>query len=188
MERLNGFTLVELMITLAVAAILLTVAVPGTGALIKNNRIKGHTYKLFGAINYARSEAIKRRAPVNLCRSANPTDANPVCGGTNYTWTSGWLTFVDLNNDDDYDATDILLSVVSAAASGVQIKTNDISNSYLEYDPDGTTDEGESTARYAICDNRGGAHGRQINISPLGRPIIVKGSTGNEIDCGSPTV
>lgn len=61
-----GFTLVELMVTLAVAAILLTVGVPSFRQLIISNRLTAAANDMVVAINVARSEAIKHNAAVNL--------------------------------------------------------------------------------------------------------------------------
>lgn len=62
----SGFTLVELMVTLAVAAILATVALPGFTSLIQTNRVTTQTNELVASLNLARSEAIRRGLPVTV--------------------------------------------------------------------------------------------------------------------------
>ena len=62
----RGFTLLELMVTVAVAAILATVAVPGFRDLIQNNRVTTQTNELVTALNFARTEAVKRGRPVDV--------------------------------------------------------------------------------------------------------------------------
>lgn len=64
---MRGFTLIELIITVTVGAILIMLAVPSMGQMIANNRLAGGANEILGAINYARSEAIKRGASVSVC-------------------------------------------------------------------------------------------------------------------------
>ncbi|WP_051235582.1 GspH/FimT family pseudopilin [Marinimicrobium agarilyticum] len=85
----KGFTLIELMVTVAVLAIILSVAVPSMTTQIRNNRSLTFGEEFATALNYARSEAVKRGRPVSLCAS---NDAGDGCGND---WTNGWLAFVD---------------------------------------------------------------------------------------------
>ncbi|MDV3239612.1 MAG: GspH/FimT family pseudopilin [Gammaproteobacteria bacterium] len=66
MKTHSGFTLVELMITLAIAAILLTVGIPSFQNVLQNNRLATQANSLVGALNLARSEAIKRGADISI--------------------------------------------------------------------------------------------------------------------------
>ncbi|RRQ23560.1 prepilin-type N-terminal cleavage/methylation domain-containing protein [Guyparkeria sp. SCN-R1] len=66
-SRSSGFSLIELMITIVVAAILLAVAIPGFGNLILSNKLTTVTNEWVTAVNVARSEAIKRNAVVVIC-------------------------------------------------------------------------------------------------------------------------
>lgn len=65
-SRQTGFTLVELVVTLVVMAILVTVAIPGFGNFIANQRVKTGAQELFASLNYTRSEAIRRNGSVYL--------------------------------------------------------------------------------------------------------------------------
>lgn len=80
----RGFTLVELLVTIAVAAILLTVAVPNFQMFVLNSRMASQANDLITAFNMARSEAVKRAASVTVCASSNGT----TCTGT---WAQGWI-------------------------------------------------------------------------------------------------
>lgn len=103
MKNLYGFTLPELMVTIALAAILVTMVVPSFSTLIKNNRTTTQINTLLGDINLARSEAIKRGVRVAICSSA---DQATCAASTN--WATGWIVFIDQNNNgtfqDDADA------------------------------------------------------------------------------------
>ena len=95
MTRNSGFTLLELMVTLAVAAILATIAIPSFWNLIQSNRATTEANELVSALHLARSEAIKRGTRVSLCPSSNQTTCT---GGTN--WSQGWIVFLDTAAND----------------------------------------------------------------------------------------
>ena len=89
----NGFTLIELMITLVVVSILLATAVPYVGNFTKNNRLITQTNDFVLAIQLARSEAVKRGINTIVCPSTNQTS----CSGNAADWEDGWLVFADVN-------------------------------------------------------------------------------------------
>jgi len=89
----KGFTLIELMVTLAVLAVVASVAVPSFSTMINNNRSVTLAEDMAGALNYARSEAVKRSTNVTLCASADGS----ACDGT---WTDHWIVFVDTASEN----------------------------------------------------------------------------------------
>jgi type IV fimbrial biogenesis protein FimT len=187
-SRAAGITIVELVVSLAVVSILVTSGVPAFSSFIQTNKISETAFDTLGTINLARAEAVKRRTRVVLCRSAAPTAATPACGGTSNTWTTGWLVFASGDANNTYEAvTDTLLGRGVVDSSNVTVMTNSTSNNNLEYNSDGTTNEGGGTARFAICDKRGGAYGRQIDVPPHGRPKFTRGDSTAPINCTSPT-
>ena len=94
----SGFTVLELMIVIALLAILTVIAVPSFRSAIQNNRITAQTNDLITAFQLARSEAVKRGRPVSVCASdviqAEIDGTDPVCD-TSGDWSQGWLAFVD---------------------------------------------------------------------------------------------
>ena len=84
--KIGGFTLFELMVTLAVAALILSLGVPGFRNFIQNNRATTHTNDLVTALNLGRSEATRRGASVLVCSSSD----GATCSGSN-DWSSGWI-------------------------------------------------------------------------------------------------
>lgn len=181
----NGFSLVELIFTLAIAMIFITLAVPSFTTFSKNNRVTSVTNELITDINLARSEALSRGVRVILCRSGDPAASSPTCGGSANTWTTGWLLFASGDTNNTFNAgTDRLISVAQAVPGDIVIKANNISNSNLTYSPDGTTSEAGGTGIFAICDDRGLAYGNQIQIIPTGRPRLISPVPAS---CSSPT-
>lgn len=186
--RCSGFSTVELMIVLVIAAVLMTAAAPSMGTFVRNNRLQAKGFELMRMMHFARSEAIKRKTRTVLCRSANPIAATPSCGGTASNWTTGFLLFAAGDANNTYQAaTDVLLRVGLASGNGMTVVTNATSNNNLEYNDDGTTNEGGGTARFAVCDSRGGAFGRQIDVTPVGRPSMLRGSAASPLNCLSPS-
>ncbi len=91
--REQGFTLVEVMVTVVVLAILLTVAIPGFDNFIRNSRLQGATQDVRAALALARSEAVRLRRSVSVCG-----DGGGACsGGTG--WNAGLLVVVDASNE-----------------------------------------------------------------------------------------
>ncbi len=89
----SGVTLIELLVTLSIAVILMTIAVPGFQDFFRRNRVEAATSDIVAALNYARSEAIRRGVRVSVCGSSNPNAANPTCEDNK--WAEGWVVFVD---------------------------------------------------------------------------------------------
>ncbi|UHD17899.1 GspH/FimT family pseudopilin [Thiocapsa bogorovii] len=112
----GGFTLLELMVTVAIAAIVLTLGVPSFRDLIQNNRATTQANALVTALSLARSEAVKRGQHVSICPS---TDQATCTGGT--VWDGGWIIFVDTNASDDTTANPVVGEVlrVEEAMTGV---------------------------------------------------------------------
>jgi type IV fimbrial biogenesis protein FimT len=106
----TGFTLVELMITLAVGIIILTIGIPAFNNVMTSNQTSAYTNDLVSALRLARSEAIKRGEGVTVCAS---NAAYTACNSTN--WQNGWLVFTDPDNDRTYTAgTDELIRIWQA--------------------------------------------------------------------------
>lgn len=100
----NGFSLLELLITVAVGGVLVAIAVPGFQSLMTNNRVNQYSNEFLTALNLTRSEAVKRGNRVTLCRSFNGTSCTTTAGG----WESGWVIFEDENNDGLFDSNDVI--------------------------------------------------------------------------------
>ncbi len=94
MKKYSGFTLIELMIALAIVGILLTLGVPSLKTFMQRNQLTASTNELISALHVARSEAIKQNSRVSICESSD--GANCAVTGS---WANGWIVFVDANGD-----------------------------------------------------------------------------------------
>ena len=94
MRQQRGFTMIELLITITIAVILLTIAAPSFQSFIAQNRVESASNQLLASFAYARSEAIKRGARITVCKSSDAAN----CGGAG--WEEGWIIFLDSDNSE----------------------------------------------------------------------------------------
>ncbi len=197
-----GFTLLELIITLALISLLTTIAIPNFMDSLRNNRLATAANELISAIHLARSEAIKRNQQVVVRKT-----------GTN--WEDGWQVFVDVDRDtpssdkntfnDDGDSNlcesneDCVLRVYDALANSFTLRGNNNFTNFIRYKPTG---ESSSPGSFIICDNKDGNNtpeaftAKLIIVNFAGRPRmgvdsdkngIPEKNTGSEVtSCTSP--
>ena len=100
MDRQKGFTLLELMTTLAVAGLLLSFAVPSFSTLSLNSKRASSINEIVSAMHFARNTAVVRNERVTVCTSSNGTACETVG------WNQGWLAFADVNGNRSVDLGD----------------------------------------------------------------------------------
>ena len=113
MKNQAGFTLVELMITIAVAIILLGVGIPLFDTMLANNRAVTQSNMFVTALNLARSEAISKNITTTICSDADGNPATFGCGD-HEDWTNGWFVFNDLDQDGARDNDEPVIKVWEA--------------------------------------------------------------------------
>jgi type IV fimbrial biogenesis protein FimT len=160
MHSSRGFTLIELMVTIAILAIVLGLAVPSFQDFVSRNRLVAATNNLVSALALARSEAIKRATPVTVA-SAD--------------WSAGWQVFVDTGTIGD-PAGDTVLRVYQPNAGNAPVITPDANfTSYISYLPSGasTGSGGSGSGSFEVCKD---GNARVISISTTGRVSSASGS------------
>jgi type IV fimbrial biogenesis protein FimT len=165
----HGFTLVELIVAIAVAAILLTTAVPAFQDTIKNNRMAANVNEFIAALNLARSEAIKRGVPVTACKDGGSGNA---CNNAAQ-WAQGWIVFSDVNDNNVVNpgtgaclpTEDCVLRVYPALNPTYTFRGNNNVANRVTYNAKGFSAAGT----LFMCDDRGESAGRKIVIARTGR-------------------
>jgi type IV fimbrial biogenesis protein FimT len=161
-NSLAGLTLIELIVALTILGILLTIAIPLMRPLLRSTSLTSFSNNFETALNYARSEAVTRGTRVVACASANPM-ANPPTCSNNVNWQTGWLVFVDGNNNNTYQATnDILLRVGGPLTADLTLAGAAAAVSFTNMG--GVTG---GNGDYVVCGS--GLPRWTVNITPSGR-------------------
>jgi type IV fimbrial biogenesis protein FimT len=167
MKRVQGYTMVELVATMTVAAVLASIAVPAISSFVYKNRTWSEANSLVLSLNYARSEAIKRDVTVSVCTSPNIATC---VGGA---WQNGWIVRV---NDP---VTPVVLETVGqfgnnntmSEASGI---------SELQFQPNGSVvfvGAGVANATFKACDQSNAAkYARMVAVNLTGRIVSGQGA------------
>lgn len=170
----SGVTLVELMVTIAVASILLTVAVPSFQDAIQRNRLTSATNNFVVSIHYARTEAIKRGRTITLCKSSSGTSC---ATGTGTFWENGWIAFVDTDADGTLDTGETLLRAWPSLPTGYTLRPNNNFANFLRYNPRG---EANNIGNFAVCYNNQLVGSKVVVITRL-RPWLGMDQDGDRI-------
>ena len=169
-KRVNGFTLIELVVTMAVAAILVAVAVPNMRTFIQNGRLNTQTNDLIGDLNLARSEAIKRRAFVGVCKSTNGT----TCAGGG-DWRDGRVVFVGTGPNGTFlpgiPGNTILRFREPLASALDSLNTTPAVNQII-FSANGASNDVGAGFFFVFCDGRGPSNRKQINLNTMGQAAV----------------
>ncbi len=158
MRKLTGFTLMELLITITIAAILAAVAAPSFARLIRDTRLTTSANNLVSVLNLARSEAAKRGTNVFVQADSGTT-----------AWGDGWTVLVDTNGSTVPDAGD-QVTRVAEALDGILTLTGSVA--VVQFRPTGTTTVAPTPVTFDLCNNRAAEPDRRITISATGHTSV----------------
>lgn len=180
-----GFTLYELMITVAIVSIVLAFGIPNLAEFRQNSRMTATANDLHAAFHMARSEAARSKSNITICASADPFGANSTCDGT---WEQGFIVFVDGDADQNrFGAGETVLRAHGPAQDGVNLRVANAAT-YFMYASTGLgrldTAGNPTVSQIVMCDDRGNVRGpggssaaRLFVSTPLGRATIVRDRT-----------
>lgn len=159
MKTETGFTLIESMVAIAVMLVLMAIAVPSFRDASHRSQVRSAASDLVASAHFARSEAIKRNAPVTMCVSTD--GENCAAGG----WERGWII-----------RTDTTLRRQAAAPSGVRITAGGIVD--VTFQPTGVD---ATAAVFTVCrrPSSEGLEGRLVTIDATGRPSMRKSASAS---------
>jgi len=173
-RQLAGFTLVELMIILAMLVILTGFAAPSYNRLVASQRITGEVNRFVGTLHLGRSEAIMRNQRVVICQQQ--ADSCTSNGG----WQYGWFSFVDKNRSGRFDADERLLRHQAALNQKVTVTSG--RRSRVVFHPSGVTPG--TNATFTVCHAGFPELARAVIISNTGRVRTSrKGPGGRQLNC-----
>jgi len=162
----EGFSLIELMVTLAIMIILMAVAIPSFNETMLGSKLTSNANDFVASLNKARSEAIKRNSTVTFCASTCPAGTDPCTCATAGGWDQGWVVLA---------GTEILLRHTSMATG---LKMTDASNvRSITLQPTGV---GATQATITLCQNSpsAGSQERVISVSATGRASLTSTANG----------
>lgn len=162
----KGFTLIEMMIAVAIAAIIVGLGVPAMKSFLDTNRRAAAVNIFVTDVQRARSTAAARGVRVVMCTAA--TSAG--CSG-DLNWENGWMLFVDANANDGFEAASDTLLSFQPANDGVRMPGGG-GTGLLSFRPGFLSMTGNLTV--AVCVDNVNENGRQVIVSNTGRPRLVE--------------
>jgi len=155
MLKIRGFTLIELIVTMTVALILISIAFPSFRTLTKNSRMAAQVNDLIADLSYARSEAIKRRSNVAICTSSD----GATCSGGN--WRDGRLIMVG--------------AVALRYRGALDVPTDTLTTTGpnpFSFDSRGGIPTAIGAFSFTFCDERGASYGKRVFVNTMGQAML----------------
>ncbi len=172
----SGFSLHELIITVAIAGILVGIALPNFTSLVSDSRLTTISNDLVASLNLARSEAIKRGIEVAVRRK----------GANSGQWEFGWDVFADSDGNNIFNdngdgnlcetGEDCLLKTYDALPNNFTLRSGGNTDDYAAYIPNGLR-KGLAADTFRLCHNSDVSESRSIIINSIGRARVSSSAT-----------
>jgi type IV fimbrial biogenesis protein FimT len=178
-RRQRGFTLGEVLTTLGVVGVSLSLVLPSLASVTRSNLRAGAINELVGTLHLARSEAITRNTPIVVCPSKDSRTCAPVA------WESGWIRFVDANGNFEADAGEAVLGD-SPPVVGLRIETDAFALAF-GYGPTGRVGAPagfEGGGDFTFCGEDNSTDVQVVVVSALGHPVLAdRRADGGNAEC-----
>lgn len=174
--RLAGFTLMEMLVVLSMAAILAAVGAPALQNLVMDMRMTTRINEFVSHLHLARSAAIQRQQRIALCPSSDRTTC-----ATAPQWQHGWIIFVNGNGNKTHESSEEILRAQNPQHASLTIKSG--SHYPIVFQPEGTS--GGTNGTITFCDARGASKARAVVLSNGGRVRLAhtQPTTGKPLSC-----
>jgi type IV fimbrial biogenesis protein FimT len=149
--KISGFTLVEMLVSIAILAIVLLIGIPSFNSIIKSSNMRSNSGDFISALNYARMESVKRGTSVEL----DQTDGA--------SWTEGLVVWVDDDEDGTMDSGEELRYWDTFSTGSSITSANSVTS--FTFSADGGVDNNDTLK---LCDDRTGETGRNITVLSSG--------------------
>lgn len=177
-ESSEGFTFIELIVTLAVLSIVLAIAIPSIDT--QSSKTLHYAREFKAALSYARGEAVNRSRPVIVCASTNAEADSPACADED-TWHSGWIIYyVNMNTAGDSES--VILRRHQALEGDITVNVTEplAAVGSLAFTAQGYSNE-DDLVEFEFCTASNVTAGRTIAVATGGRAMRLQGRT----DCSS---
>ena len=170
----GGYSLYELLMTLGLVAVLMSVGVPSLGALAADKRLRVEVDALFHAIYLAKTESIARRRVVSICPSSDGQYCDP-----GYDWSVGWIVFVNKGLRKSLERADDEVLLRHHQVSETSRITSNRQGFSLR-----STDLRATNGTLIFCDRASRTESRAVVVSYTGRPRVTRtDQRGKPYDC-----
>jgi type IV fimbrial biogenesis protein FimT len=176
-----GYTLVELLVTMLIAAALMTAAVPSFRSVLQNARLAGDLERLTGSLRLAQSVASRSGEQAFVCASVN----GETCSGS-IDWSQGWIVV-------EQEGANERVVLIEMPTDGVTMRAMDLlEGSRIIFNPDGTITDTSAPGTFVFCDERGDASAKAAIVTNVGLVRdardsndsgVVEGALGTDIAC-----
>lgn len=177
MKQQSGFTLIELMTTIAVLGIVLGMGLPNLSEMLIRQRVNNYTQLILSSVHSARQAAIMRSRFITICASKDGKSCSS-------DWSSGHAIFQDNNGNRLLDNDDIMLSYIAGLDPEDRVKWRSFKpQSTLQFLPTGITNHQNGT--FTICGLKKEKYAKAVILTKMGRPRISKDKNKDGIDEGA---
>jgi type IV fimbrial biogenesis protein FimT len=168
MHRSLGFTIIELMVTITVGAILMALAVPAFRTFLQNDRLMTQASSLTAALYLARAEAVKQDVAVLVCASTDGATCN-----NGDAWETGWIVL------STAPGTTVPVQVVPSLSTGTTLRATGMTTQ-IAFQSSGTVNAAAPIG-FTLCDSRGAAYARYVQVNVTGN-IVASPTVGVDLN------